>query len=51
VSIAICLLAELERRGPFAPLFLAPDEPDRPVDWLGRAAARRPARTEPGGSG
>ena len=44
VSIAVGLLAELERRGPFAPLFLAPDEPDRPVDWLGRPGGATSAR-------
>lgn len=36
LTISFCLLEELRRRGPFAPIFRAVGEPDRPVDWLGQ---------------
>jgi hypothetical protein len=39
VEISIGLLAELEREGPFAPIFRQPRDPERPVDWLERAGA------------
>ena len=35
VSISICLLEELARGGPFAPIFRDASDPARPVDWLG----------------
>ena len=35
VEISFCLLDELKRRGPFAPIFRTVGEPDREVDWLG----------------
>ena len=44
VSITVCLLAELERRGPFAPIWRAPDDPERAVDWLGRACGATSGR-------
>jgi hypothetical protein len=37
VAIYFCLLDDLTDRGPFAPIFYAVTEPDRPVDWLGEA--------------
>jgi hypothetical protein len=39
VSISICLLEDLQREGPFAPVFRDVRDPGRAVDWLGRAAA------------
>ncbi|MDX6697745.1 MAG: hypothetical protein QOE65_1142 [Solirubrobacteraceae bacterium] len=39
VAISICLLADLQAHGPFAPVFLRPGHPDQPADWLGRSAA------------
>lgn len=36
VRIYFCLLDDLTERGPFAPIFRAVGEPDRPVDWLGK---------------
>jgi hypothetical protein len=35
VSISICLLEDLEREGPFAPIFRDASDPARPIDWLG----------------
>jgi hypothetical protein len=35
VSVSICLLEDLERDGPFAPIFRDASDPARPVDWLG----------------
>ncbi|HEU4905461.1 MAG TPA: replication-relaxation family protein [Solirubrobacterales bacterium] len=35
VSISICLLEDLQREGPFAPVFRDVRDPARPVDWLG----------------
>jgi hypothetical protein len=35
VAVSICLLEDLEREGPFAPIFRDPSDPARPVDWLG----------------
>lgn len=37
VRISICLLEDLRREGPFAPVFRQLGEPERSVDWLGRA--------------
>ena len=37
VRISICLLEDLRREGPFAPVFRPLREPERSVDWLGRA--------------
>jgi hypothetical protein len=39
LEVSLCLLEDLERRGPFAPIFLRPAEARSPVDWLGRARA------------
>jgi Replication-relaxation len=36
LTISFCLLEELRSRGPFASIFRAVGEPDRPVDWLGQ---------------
>jgi hypothetical protein len=38
VRIFICLLEELKREGPFAPVFREVRDPGRPVDWLGSPA-------------
>lgn len=35
VAISICLLEDLRREGPFAPVFRDVRDPGRPVDWLG----------------
>jgi hypothetical protein len=35
VAISICLLEDLRREGPFAPIFRDVRDPGRPVDWLG----------------
>lgn len=35
VAVSICLLEDLERKGPFAPIFREASDPARPVDWLG----------------
>jgi len=35
VAVSICLLEDLEREGPFAPIFRDANDPARPVDWLG----------------
>lgn len=36
-AIRLCLLEELCREGPFAPIILEAHGPARPVDWLGQA--------------
>lgn len=33
-EISICLLEDLTTRGPFAPIFHSPADPDRPTEWL-----------------
>ena len=35
VAISICLLEDLQREGPFAPVLREVRDPGRPVDWLG----------------
>jgi Replication-relaxation len=35
LAISICLLEDLEREGPFAPIFRDASDPARPIDWLG----------------
>jgi hypothetical protein len=35
MTVSICLLEDLEREGPFAPIFRDASDPARPVDWLG----------------
>ena len=35
MAVSICLLEDLEREGPFAPIFRDASDPARPVDWLG----------------
>jgi hypothetical protein len=37
-DIRFCLLVDLRRRGPFAPIFRSVAEPDGLVDWLGEGA-------------
>jgi Replication-relaxation len=37
VEISFCLLDELKRRGPFAPIFRSVGESGRAVDWLGES--------------
>lgn len=39
VSVSICLLEDLQRKGPFAPVFRDVRDPGRDVDWLGEAPA------------
>ncbi len=36
VNLAVCLLADLSREGPFAGIFRTLADPERPVDWLGQ---------------
>jgi DNA-binding MarR family transcriptional regulator len=38
VAISICLLEDLRREGPYAPIFRGVRDPGKPVDWLGRPA-------------
>jgi hypothetical protein len=38
VAISLCLLDDLTDRGPWAPTCRRPQEPDRPVTWLGAPA-------------
>ncbi len=35
LAVSICLLEDLEREGPFAPIFRDASDPARPIDWLG----------------
>jgi hypothetical protein len=44
VSISFCLLDDLTVGGPFAPVFTSPADPDRSVNWLGRARAATSGR-------
>ncbi len=44
VAISICLLEDLRREGPYAPVFRNVRAPGRPVDWLGRQAEREGRR-------
>lgn len=51
VGISFCLLEDLRRDGPFAPIFRAVGEPERKVDWIGEGevaegADPTPARNE-----
>jgi hypothetical protein len=43
VAISICLLEDLQREGPFAPVFRDVRDPGRPVDWLGNPDERKRA--------
>lgn len=38
VAISICLLEDLRREGPYAPVFRDVRDPGTPVDWLGKQA-------------
>jgi hypothetical protein len=38
VAISICLLEDLRREGPYAPIFRGVRDPGKPVDWLGNPA-------------
>jgi hypothetical protein len=40
LAISLCLFEDLQTDGPFAPIFLGGQHPERSVDWLG----------EPGGT-
>jgi hypothetical protein len=40
VVISFCLLEDLKRDGPFAPIFRAVGERERAVNWLGEAEAQ-----------
>ena len=35
LAVSVCLLEDLKREGPFAPIFRDASDPARPVDWLG----------------
>ena len=35
IAVSICLLEDLQAKGPFAPIFLDARDPGRAVDWLG----------------
>jgi len=37
VSIGFCRLEDLQRKGPFAPIFREVRDPKRSVDWLGNS--------------
>lgn len=50
VTISFCLLDDLKRRGPFAPIFRSVGEPDRKVDWLGEGDATDDADAAPADS-
>lgn len=39
MTISFCLLDDLKRSGPFAPIFRSVAEPDRKVNWLGECEA------------
>ncbi len=43
VAISVCLLEDLRREGPFAPVFRDVRDPGRPVDWLGKPAEQEEA--------
>lgn len=43
VSISICLLEDLRREGPFAPVFRDVRGPGQPVDWLGNPGKQEKA--------
>jgi hypothetical protein len=47
VTISFCLLDDLKRSGPFAPIFRSVGEPDRKVDWLGEGEATDDADAAP----
>jgi hypothetical protein len=40
VAIRVCLMEDLLGAGPFAPIFLAPGDPGRAIDWLGGPAGK-----------
>jgi hypothetical protein len=46
ISIFLCLLDDLRERGPFAPIFIEPERPDEPVDWLSEDGSRAQGATE-----
>jgi hypothetical protein len=47
LGISFCLLDELKRRGPFAPIFHAVGDSEREVNWLGEGGDdAEPARGE-----
>lgn len=41
VSVSICLLEDLQREGPFAPIFRDARDPERAVSWLGDTEGQR----------
>jgi len=41
VRISICLLEDLEKHGPFAPIFVGAGDPGKEVDWLGKAPRKK----------
>jgi hypothetical protein len=41
VAISICLLEDLQREGPYGPVFRDVRDPGRPVDWLGNPTQGR----------
>lgn len=46
VRFSFCLLDDLRERGPFAPVFIEPERPDEPVDWLGQGGGVAQGATE-----
>lgn len=48
LTISFCLLDDLKRIGPFAPIFRSVAEPDRKVNWLGEGEASNASEEEPG---
>ncbi|HEX8744044.1 MAG TPA: hypothetical protein VF712_13010 [Thermoleophilaceae bacterium] len=48
VAIQLCLLEDLERRGPFAPIFWDLSRGAKSVNWIGEPASR-PVRADEGG--
>ncbi len=44
IGISICLLEDLRRDGPYAPIFRDVRDPGRHVDWLGSPAEQKKAR-------
>jgi hypothetical protein len=43
VEISFCLLDDLKRKGPFAPIFRSVGEPEQKVNWLGEGEATNEA--------
>lgn len=46
IQVAVCLMDDLRRDGPFAGIWRSPADPHRPVDWLGQPTEQRRDRPE-----